>query len=206
MKRLGILGGSFDPIHMGHLILAQAALEAYQLDSVIFLPARLNPYKDQSTMTDAKTRFRMVEIATEDNPRFEVSDLELARPERSYTIDTIGLLKERYLGVEIYFILGADVIMQIEGWMTFKALLKEVVFLVAYRPSHTRAQVEAELLRLNTKYQGDIRLVDFPYIDLSSSYIRETIMRGGSARYLLPDGVAKYIKDMGIYKKNQAKR
>lgn len=198
-KRIGIFGGSFDPIHVGHLMLAQAALERFALESVFFMPAKLSPFKRQITMTDAETRLRMVEIAIQDNPGFEVSDLELHRPEPSYTIDTIRILKDRYPGVEIYFIAGADSVMQLEGWMTFEELLHEVIFLAAYRPSHSRAQLEAEVLRLNSRYQADIRLIDFPDVDVSSSYIRETIRTGGSARYLLTEPVRRFIEEFGVY-------
>lgn len=202
-KRVGIFGGSFDPIHVGHLMLAQAALDRFQLDRVFFMPAKLSPFKRQLTMTDAETRYKMVELATEDNPGFEVSDLELNRPEPSYTIDTIRILKDRYPGVEIYFIAGADSVMQLEGWMTFEELLQEVIFLAAYRPSHPRAQLEAEVLRLNSTYNADIRLIDFPDVDVSSSYIRESILRGGSVRYLVTDCVREYIEQHGVYRENQ---
>lgn len=201
--RIGIFGGSFDPIHVGHLMLAQAALERFQLDKVLFMPAKLSPFKQKLTMTKAETRCFMVELAIQGNQGFEVSDLELNRPEPSYTIDTIRILKQQYPGVKIYFIAGADSIMELEGWMTFEELLQEVVFLAAYRPSHTRAQLESEVMRLNKKYQADIRLVDFPDIDISSSYIRETIMRGGSARYLVPDKVLEVIHNEGVYRDRQ---
>ncbi|NMB04733.1 MAG: nicotinate-nucleotide adenylyltransferase [Tissierellia bacterium] len=201
--RIGIFGGSFDPIHVGHLMLAQAALERFQLDKVLFMPAKLSPFKQKLTMTKAETRCFMVELAIQGNQGFEVSDLELNRPEPSYTIDTIRILKQQYPGVKIYFIAGADSIMELEGWMTFEELLQEVVFLAAYRPSHTRAQLESEVMRLNKKYQADIRLVDFPDIDISSSYIRETIMRGGSARYLVPDKVLEFIHNEGVYRDRQ---
>lgn len=202
-RRIGIFGGSFDPIHVGHLMLAQTALELYELERVFFLPARPSPSKCHRAMTEAWTRFRMVEIATEDNPRFEVSNLELDQPESSYTIDTIRILKKQYPGAEIYFIAGADIIMQIEAWMTFEELLREVIFLAAYRPSHSRAQLESQVQQLNLHYGGDIRLMEFPSIHLSSSYIREIIMRGGSARYLVPDCVLQYIKDKGIYRESR---
>ena len=201
--RIGIFGGSFDPIHVGHLMLAQAALERFQLDKVLFMPAKLSPFKQKLTMTKAETRCFMVELAIQGNQGLEVSDLELNRPEPSYTIDTIRILKQQYPGVKIYFIAGADSIMELEGWMTFEELLQEVVFLAAYRPSHTRAQLESEVMRLNKKYQADIRLVDFPDIDISSSYIRETIMRGGSARYLVPDKVLEFIHNEGVYRDRQ---
>lgn len=201
--RIGIFGGSFDPIHVGHLMLAQSALERYQLDKVLFMPAKLSPFKQKLTMTKAETRYHMVELAVSDNPDFLVSDLELNRPEPSYTIDTIRILKQQYPGVKIFFIAGADSIMELEGWMTFEELLKEVVFLAAYRPSHTRAQLETEVLRLNTQYEADIRLVDFPDVDVSSSYIRETIMRGGSGRYLVPQNVLEYIRTRGVYRDRQ---
>ncbi len=201
--RIGIFGGSFDPIHVGHLMLAQAALERFQLDKVLFMPAKLSPFKQKLTMTKAETRCFMVELAIQGNQGFEVSDLELNRPKPCYTIDTIRILKQQYPGVKIYFIAGADSIMELEGWMTFEELLQEVVFLAAYRPSHTRAQLESEVMRLNKKYQADIRLVDFPDIDISSSYIRETIMRGGSARYLVPDKVLEFIHNEGVYRDRQ---
>lgn len=185
-------------------MLAQAALERFSLDRVLFMPARLSPFKRQMTMTDAATRYHMVELATEDNPGFLVSDLELNRPEPSYTIDTIRILKDTYPGVEIYFIAGADSIMQLEGWMTFEELLQEVIFLAAYRPSHSRAQLETEVLRLNSQYQADIRLIDFPDVDVSSSYIRESISRGGSVRYLVTDCVREYIEQHGVYRENQS--
>ena len=204
--RIGIFGGSFDPIHVGHLMLAQAALERFRLDKVLFMPAKLSPFKQKLTMTKAETRYHMVELAVADNPSFGVSDLELNRPEPSYTIDTVRILKDEYPGVKIFFIAGADSVMELEGWMTFEELLREVTFLAAYRPSHTRAQLETEVLRLNTKYEADIRLIDFPDVDVSSSYIRETIMRGGSGKYLVPDTVLQYINQEGVYRDRQRNR
>ncbi|NLY35887.1 MAG: nicotinate (nicotinamide) nucleotide adenylyltransferase [Tissierellia bacterium] len=198
-KRIGIFGGSFDPIHVGHLMLAQAALEFCQLERIFFLPAKPGPFKRHLPMTDAKTRLRMVEIAIQDNPKFEVSELEMSQSESSYSIDTIEALKKQYPGAEIYFIIGADIITQIEGWMTFEELLREVIFLVAYRPSHSPRELESQVQRLKAQYPGDIRLMDFPDIDLSSSYIRRLILSGASARYLVPDPVLEYIKKMGIY-------
>lgn len=198
-KRIGVLGGSFDPIHVGHLILGQRALDAFELDEVIYMPARLSPFKQLKTKISGQDRLKMAELAVADNAQFSVSDLEMHRPEPSYTIDTIHLLKERYPGVEIYFIAGSDSIFQLEKWMTFEALLKEVIFVGAHRSMHTTKELEDEIVRLNDLYQADVRLLDFPFVDISSTYIREQLLAGHSIRYLVTDPVITYIKEKGLY-------
>lgn len=198
-KRIGILGGSFDPIHVGHLILGQRALDAYDLDEVIYMPARLSPFKQQKTKISAQDRLNMTELAVRDNARFSASDLEMQRPEPSYTIDTIHLLKKLHPGVEIYFIAGSDSIFQLEKWMTFEELLKEVIFIGAHRSMHSQEELHAETARLNRLYQADVRVLDFPFVDISSTYIREQLAAGHSIRYLVTDPVLHYIKEKGLY-------
>ncbi|WP_459128958.1 nicotinate-nucleotide adenylyltransferase [Guggenheimella bovis] len=203
IKKLAVYGGSFDPIHMGHLMIAEQARAEYGIDKVLFMPALLSPFKEKQTTTDASERVELVRAATEENEFFEVSDLELQRKPPSYTIDTILLLKEKYPDTEIYFLIGADSLFFLEKWMTFEKLFQEVIFLVAPRPGSDLESVEAEMKRLMETYPSDFRLVHSASCDISSTLIRKRLQEGQSVRYLLHDRVLAIIQEKGLYEKER---
>lgn len=197
--RIGVLGGSFDPIHVGHLILAEQARSEFKLDKVVFMPAKLPPHKLDKSLTHVDERFEMTRIAIHDHDDFMISDLELRREGTSYTVDTIYQLKALFPEAAIFFIAGADSIFQLETWMTFKELLQMVTFLGAVRPGHSKDEFTKKVSELNEKYHADVRAIEFPMIDISSTIIREKLYTGQSVRYLLHEDVLTYIKERGLY-------
>ena len=187
--KLGVLGGTFDPIHIGHLILAQEAYIELGLERVIFVPAANPPHKDPRTVSPAHHRFRMVELAVEGDPRFYVSDLELKRPGKSYTVDTLRYLKELWPGSELFLLIGADNLRELPTWKDYEELflLSEVV--VAHRPG---AEPEGELA-------DRVRFLPIPMVSISASWIRERVAEGKPIRYLVPQEVERYIREHGLY-------
>lgn len=186
MRRIGILGGTFDPPHLGHLIIAEEVMLALQLDQVWFMPTNEPPHK-QNAMTVAADRVKMLEYALEDNERFRINTIELEREGKSYTFDTMSLLKEKYPNDTFYFIIGADMVEYLPKWQRIDDLLNIVTFVGVNRPGY----------ELKTKYP--IMEVDIPLIDISSSYIRSRLQNNKSVNYLVPDAVYEYIKGNHLY-------
>lgn len=197
--RLGIFGGTFDPIHIGHLLTAECAAESLNLDSVIFIPANIPPHKQNSKVRSSYHRLRMVLAATVNNPKFQVSSLELNREGPSYSIDTIKELKKLYIGATFYFIIGADAINELASWHDAQNLLKYCHFAAA-----TRAGAELDKQSLletfgelaNTK----IHEIKTRQIEISSTEIRQRVAVGKNISYMVPEAVAKYIVEEGLYK------
>lgn len=199
-RKIGILGGTFDPIHNAHLLLGEAAREQFNLDRVIFIPNNLAHYKNRTEISGSEERYQMVKMAIEENPFFTCSRLEIDKPVGSYTIDTITDLKRMYPGDEIYLILGADSVIGIENWVRHDELLKSCVILTAVREDDDTTILEAKKQELKEKYEADIRLLTFNRIDISSTEIRNRIKTGKSVRYMLPDECIEYICIKGLYK------
>jgi nicotinate-nucleotide adenylyltransferase len=187
-SKIGILGGCFDPIHIGHLILAEGALQEYGLDRVIFIPNNVPPHKDK-VFSSASHRLNMVRLAVMDNPKFEVSDIEIKREGPSYTYDTMQSLKQIYPNSKLYFLIGADAFAELKTWKNWEELIKMVEFIVATRPNSDIVEIEG----------AKINRLSLPAIDISSSFIREAIKEGRSIRYLVPDRVRDYIYTNKLY-------
>lgn len=198
MHKVGIFGGTLDPIHMGHLIIAQSAMQALSLEKVVFMPSGNPPHKNTMNITDAYKRLEMVKYAIDNNDNFMYSDFELKRDGIIYTSDTLKLLKDKYKDIELYFIMGADSLLAIETWHEPENIFRLCNIVVA-----DRDLLNLELIRkiqyLKQKYDAEIFHIESPLIDISSSYIRECIKSGKSIRYLVHDNVAKYIYENGIY-------
>jgi len=188
----GLLGGTFDPIHVAHLIMAEAALEDLSLDRVIFMPSAVPPHKPGSGITAVAHRIEMVRRATADNPRFEVSELEASRPAPSYTIDTVRELESTLDGGRLHFIMGADSLTQFFSWKDPLALLSSCEFAVAPRPGVELGEADPRILER-------ARILSAPAIDLSSSDIRERVRQGRTIRYLVPPEVSAYIAEKKLY-------
>ena len=197
--RLGIMGGTFDPIHIGHLLTAECVLESLNLDSVIFIPANIPPHKRDKAINPPYHRLRMTLAATSNNPKFQVSNIELNRQGPSYTIDTISELKKIYIGSTFYFITGADAINDLATWHEAKSLLKSCHFVAA-----TRAGVNLEREALENTFgelaKTNIHEVTTKRIEISSTEIRERVAAGKNISYMVPSAVAKYIAEEGLYK------
>lgn len=189
MKRIGILGGTFDPIHHGHLALAKAAQKQFQLDKVLFVPAFIPPHKTEKTdITPAPYRYRMVEMAVLDEPDFEVSDIEFVRPEISYTADTLRRLKMMYPDADLFLILGEDSLAAISSWKEPEQIFKMAGILAAKRQGSSAPKAEK------------VNWIDMPECPLSSSRIRESLRSGKSKTgEFFPANVEQYIKKMKLY-------
>ena len=199
-KRVGILGGTFDPIHGGHLMTAEAVRDEYHLDKVIFIPAAVPPHKQNQDVTEAMHRYVMTVLATCSNPNFEVSDIEMNRPGPSYTIDTIRELLERFgEDTEFYFITGADAIQEIHTWDRIEELLEMCHFIGASRQGCLPDvnQIKASFGELGKR---KIHRLETPELEISSTDIRNRIKKGYSIKYIVPTAVEQYIYKQGLYR------
>lgn len=196
--RLGILGGTFDPIHNGHLAFAEAAREACGLDRVLLMPACVPVYKRDQRVTPADQRLEMCRLAAAGNPSFEASALELERGGDTYTADTLRELRAHLApDDEIYFLVGADAAVTVPKWRESDVIADLAHIVVANRPGTTwPAGITPESL----DGRFDVTLVDMPQIDISSTAIREAVARGRSVRYLAPDAVCDYIVTNRLYR------
>jgi len=199
--RVGLMGGTFDPIHVAHLVCAEAALEQLALDKVVFIPANVPPHKQQKKITPAEDRYNLVVLATASNPRFEVSRIELDRPGPSYTLDTLEEMRRRSApGTELFFITGTDAIVGVESWHNPDRLFQLARFAAAPRPVVPRETVEEELRRLEKRFGQRIVIVECPALDISSSDLRRRAASGRPIKYLVPEAVEAYILKHGLYR------
>ncbi|MCK8060684.1 MULTISPECIES: nicotinate-nucleotide adenylyltransferase [unclassified Fusibacter] len=197
--KTGIMGGTFDPIHFGHLFLAEEVMHTYKLDRIVFVPSKIGPHKLNRYVTPAVTRLEMVCKATESNPAFEVSSIEIDREGISYTIDTISAFRETWKTDEFYFITGADAIVTIETWKDFTVLLENVEFVAATRPSVEVTALNRQVDRLGDLYGAKIHIMSLLNLEISSSDIRSRIREGRSIKYLVPYSVEQIIKERHLY-------
>jgi len=187
-KKIGLYGGTFDPVHIGHLLIAASVLESKQLDRIIFIPSARPPHKSSDIMFGADARLRMLEKAVDGDSRFAVSDIELKRDGFSYTIDTIREMKKEYSDLtELFFIVGMDNLYEIEMWKNPRDIIKESKVLAANR-------ICDESRPLPPWVVDNVEIVDVPLIEISSSDIRKRIHEGRSIKYLVPDAVYSELK------------
>lgn len=198
MQRIGIFGGSFNPIHMGHLIAAQETLDAMKLDKVIFIPAGNPPHKSQNKLAAAEDRYNMVKLAIQDNPGFEISSMEMEREGKTYSFDTLMELKKRYKNIDMHFIIGFDTLKELHTWKNIQGIFDIVSFVVVNRGNEACEIRRLIDDRIRT-YGGTIVYVPIPDIEISSTDIRHRANEGRSIKYLVPDAVEQYIKSRGLY-------
>ena len=185
MKKVGIYGGSFDPIHHGHLILACEAREALNLEKIFFVPAAMSPFKTRPTAANGDMRLKMLHAAIEGEERFGIDDCELRRPPPSWTIDTVLEIRKRETDAEIYLLIGEDTVATLDRWRRFDELNKLVRFLV--------------LDRTGSQTQSDYQIVRRK-IDISATDIRKRVAHGQSIRYLVPPAVEEIIQREKLYR------
>ncbi len=194
MKRIGIIGGTFDPVHYGHLILAEQARVEASLDQVVFMPAKVQPFKINAMIADGNHRYAMLMEAVAGNKYFSVSRRELDSSEVSYTINTLRDYKET-LGdkAELFFIIGTDAFLGLEKWYASKELLKGFSFIVGTRPGYKEQELKTLIGRLKEEYGTDICEINNSEVEISSTSIKCRIRAGKSIKYLLPENVEEYI-------------
>lgn len=195
------MGGTFDPIHYGHLAAAEAARVEFGLCKVIFMPAGNPPHKQSQKISDAEHRYRMTALATSSNSGFEVSRLEVDKAGITYTFDTMEELRSIYgEAPEIYFITGADAVLELLTWYKIGELLTLCKFIAVTRPGFDIWKLEQKIAEISSKYDGEIICLEVPLLEISSTDIRERIKNGKPVKYLLPEEVEAYIHKNGLYK------
>lgn len=199
--KIGIMGGTFDPIHIGHLLLGEFAYENFHLDEIWFLPNGNPPHKttDESGVS-LDDRIEMVKLATDDVPYFRMNLYEASSKKHSYTYSTMRALREMYPEHEFFFILGADSLFSIEQWKNFREIFPSCTILAAMRDDKDTESMQAQIRYLNGKYGADIRLLQAPLVEISSTTIRRRAENGLSIRYMVPDVVSEYIQSNALYK------
>ena len=198
-KRVGIIGGTFNPIHLGHLILAEHAYEEYNLDEILFIPSGISYFKDTRTVLDKKKRITLTGEAIEDNPHFALSTIEADRPGNSYTCETLVELKRMNPNAQYFLIIGADSLFEIESWKEPESILKNAIILAAVRNDQGTESLQQKADELMKKYQSEIHVLACPHIDISSTDIRNRIKEGKSIRYMVTEQTEKYIKKHNLY-------
>lgn len=198
MKRYGMMGGTFNPIHLAHLYIAYEAKEELNLDKIIFMVAGNPPHKKESKIIDSKYRYNMVQKAIEGYEGFEISDYEIKKNGYSYTYETLNALKEDDL--KLYFIAGADSLMDIEKWKNTKEVLNNCTFVVFNRGEFNRETLKSQKEYLENKYQAEIVLLDIMSIDISSTIIRKRIKEEKKVDFFLPNKVLEYINYNNLYR------
>lgn len=200
IERIGVFGGSFDPVHMGHLTIAQDAVEQLELDRLIFVPAAIPPHKQDKTLANARHRLEMLQLATESNLSFEVSDMELQRGGVSYTFDTMSQMQVEHPGAELFFIVGLDSLTILHSWKNVDQLLGMCTIVPFARGGEDPAKITAQI-QLSEPWKKRLleRLIRIHEVEISASEIRMRLAEGLSIRYLVPPEVEMYIAEHGIY-------
>jgi len=190
MKRIGILGGTFNPIHIGHLTIAQMVCEQLKLDKVLFVPSYLPPHKSGKNVVSAKNRYHMVRLAIRGNPHFEISDFEIRKEGKSFSIETVSYFHDLFpQGTKFFFIVGSDLLPMLHMWKRVDEILKIASFVAVHRPGFK-----------GKKSKVKAKLITIPGLQTSSSYVRQRITAKKTVKYLVPDNILKYIKDKKLYR------
>lgn len=202
VPRLGLMGGTFDPVHHGHLVTAEEARVQFNLERVLFVPNRFPPHKALNDVTDPEHRHRMTALAVAGNPRFAVSRIEIDRPGPSYTIDTISELRRDHGPRDLCYITGADAILQIVRgeWERSAELLTLCQFIAASRPGFPIDVHDLRRYNVTGRLLDNLHVIEIPALAISSTDIRARVSTGRPIRYLLPDAVADYIAAHGLYR------
>ncbi len=193
MTRLGVMGGTFDPIHHGHLVAASEVASAFNLDGVLFVPTG-EPWQ-KTKVTNSEHRYLMSVIATASNPRFTVSRVDIDRDGPTYTVDTLKDIADAYPDAELFFITGADAIKQILEWKDVEQVWPLAHFVAVTRPGHK--------LELPKAPKGAISVLEIPALAISSTDVRARVAKGDPVWYLVPDGVVQYIGKHNLYQVNE---
>ncbi len=198
---VGLMGGTFDPIHMGHLVTAEEARQQFALDYVIFVPTGTPPHKEKEKVSLPEHRYLMASLAVMSNPSFFVSRIEIDSPEPTYTVDTVKHFScGEYAELDLFFITGADAILEIFTWKDYEDLLQICTFIAVSRPGYSLERFRESLDKTRPEMKHKVHLLEIPALAVSSTFIRERVTLGKTIKYLTPEPVEQYIKKHGLYK------
>lgn len=200
MRKIGILGGTFDPIHMGHLMLAEWAKSELELDEIWLIPNGVSRMKEELDPAPAEDRYAMTQLAVKGNEQFKCLDLEIKREGYTYSFETLEELSEAYPEDILYFILGSDCLHTIESWKSPERFFRCCKLVAAVRDDSSMDEMKAKKEELIQRFGGEIILLPFARLSISSTVIRERIKEGKSVRYMIPDSVLVYITKKGLYR------
>ena len=201
MAKIGIMGGTFDPVHNGHLMIGQQAYEEYELDEIWFMPSGIPPHKRDHTITDEQDRCAMVTLAIEAVPYFKLSDFEVKRAGNTYTAETLRLLAEEYPDHQFYFIIGADSLFQIERWYHPELVMSQTTLMVAGRDyPEAPCSMDEQIAYLQKKYDARILKLHCEEMDVASAELRKAIAEHQPIRQYVPAAVADYIIAHDLYR------
>jgi len=200
MKKIGIMGGTFNPIHMAHLMLAEQAYEQFQLDKILFMPTKKPPHKSLKEIISDEHRINMILKAIEGNPHFELSTLEVEREGTTYTVDTLTYLRSLNKEEEYYFIIGGDSLFDIESWKEPSRVFQLSHILASNRNQVNETELNNQMTKLMEQYNAKIELIQIPTIEISSHEIRQRCKAKKSIRYFVPYAVYRYILEHRLYR------
>lgn len=199
MKRIGIMGGTFDPIHYGHLLIAQSAMDELDLDRVVFLPTGKSPHKDADQVTAPQIRCELVQLAIADNPDFVLSRIEADNPSVNYTCKTLATLHRQYPDTQFFFVMGEDSLDDFHTWKNPDEICRLADILVAVRSHELGISISEKIQTVSRQYHGRIQALHAPFFSVSSSAIRERVRNKKSIRYMLPPAVEEKIRSLQLY-------
>ncbi|NLM74555.1 MAG: nicotinate-nucleotide adenylyltransferase [Clostridiaceae bacterium] len=200
---VGLMGGTFNPVHYGHLLMCESIREEFNLNKIIFIPARIPPHKTKENIISPEDRLRMVELAIEDNPYFKLSDIEIRRSGPSYTVDTLKEFRKIYSFKELFLIVGADSLVQFHTWRDYQQIFSLSKIIVAKRPDTDENLLNEHIDKFTNEMGAKILVSGHRAMDYSSTEIRERIKKGASIRYRTPASVADYIYKRGLYRSDK---
>ncbi|NLD20312.1 MAG: nicotinate (nicotinamide) nucleotide adenylyltransferase [Clostridiales bacterium] len=204
MKKIGIFGGSFDPIHYGHLGLAADAMKQVELTKVMFVPAKLQPFKLDKKMASGPDRLVMLNLALADHENFQASSFELDSEGISYTYLTLRYMQRKFgEGARLYFITGTDTFLKIEAWKEAEEMLTRYSFIIGTRPGFKKEELDACIKRVSDDYNTQVVTIHNTELDISSTEIRKSLKKGDKSTMPIPGKVGRYIKTHGLYRTDQ---
>lgn len=197
--KIGLFGGTFDPLHIGHLVAARLAKEAMQLDRVIFIPAGIPPHKIGHDITAGDKRLQMVVLAVGYEPDFAVSDWEISQDEATYTVDTLEYFASQFPEDELYFIMGADMLCDLPNWKEPQRILQLAQIIGMKRPGFVVDECQSKLLQIFADGIERVHYVEMPGLEISSTWLRDRLRQRRSVDYLIPERVIRFIEENGLY-------
>lgn len=199
MKK-AIFGGTFDPIHLGHIHIAYEALETLELDNVVFVPSGNPPHKLNRNITDSSIRYEMVQMAIRDEKRFQISSYEMDNKNLSYTYKTLEYFNELERDTDWYFLTGVDCLMELNSWKNVCEILKLCKLIVFGRSGYSKTEIKNRKINIEKQYNCEIAYLDAPILEISSTNIRNMVSNNRYPGYMMKDGVYNTILELGLYK------